>query len=111
MDFPVIDLTDEDARYAEPVRWFHPEGPSCARGNWADRMRGRADRNRDIMPPDDRVLEADETYKNAGKKARRIATRRIRRGAGPTCGPGTAPGRTTGRRPAGRPVGRAGGPG
>ena len=142
MDFPVIDQTDEDACYAELVRWLHPEGLACPRCHRADRMRvhrshrapardyrcghchrvfdaftgmslhgtkrrprepvlvvrgfaqgvpaarlareldcdraellrlrhrlqGAAYRNRDIMPPGDRVLEADETYQNAGEK-------------------------------------------
>jgi transposase-like protein len=148
MDFPIIDLMDEDACYAELVRWLHPDGLACPRCHRADRMRvhrshrapardyrcghchrvfnaftgtilhgtrrrprelvlivrgiaqgvptaqlareldcDRAEllklrhrlqeaayRNRDIMPLDDPVLEADETYQNAGEK-RRAASR------------------------------------
>jgi len=148
MDFPIIDLMDEDACYAELVRWLHPDGLACPRCHRADRMRvhrshrapardyrcghchrvfnavtgtilhgtrrrprelvlivrgfaqgvptarlareldcDRAEllklrhrlqdaayRNRDIMPLEDRVLEADETYQNAGEK-RRAASR------------------------------------
>jgi transposase-like protein len=157
MDFPIIDLMDEDACYAELVRWLHPDGMACPRCHRADRMRvhrshrapardyrcghchrvfnaftgtilqgtkrrprelvlivrgfaqgvptaqlareldcdraellklrhrlqGAAYRNRDIMPLDDRVLEADETYQNAGEK-RRTASRP----GGPAAAPG-----------------------
>jgi transposase-like protein len=157
MDFPIIDLMDEDACYAELVRWLHPDGLACPRCHRADRMRvhrshrapacdyrcghchrvfnaftgtilhgtrrrprelvlivrgfaqgvptarlareldcdraellklrhrlqGAADRNRDIMPLEDRVLEADETYQNAGEK--RGAASRSR---SPTAAPG-----------------------
>jgi transposase-like protein len=183
MDFPIADLMDEQACYAQLVAWLHPDGLACPRCHRDDRLvvhrRGRdpvldfrcghchrvfnaftgtalrgtkrrprelvlilrgfaqgvptaqlarelgcdrsellnlrhrlqglAFRNRDIMPLDDPVLEADETYQNAGeKKACRTPTRTTRRGAGPTRGPGMAPGRTTGRRSAASPVGRAG---
>lgn len=156
MDFPIIDLMDEDACYAELVRWLHPDGLACPRCHRADRMRvhrshraparddrcghchrvfnaftgtilqgtkrrprdlvlivrgfaqgvptaqlareldcdraellklrhrlqGAAYRNRDIMPLEDRVLEADETYQNAGEK-RRAASRPRRPAAAP----------------------------
>jgi transposase-like protein len=162
MDFPIIDLMDEDACYAELVRWLHPEGLACPRCHRADRMRvhrshrapardyrcghcgrvfnaftgtilhgtkrrprelvlivrgftqgvptaqlareldcdraellklrhrlqGAAYRDRDIMPLEDRVLEADETYQNAGEK-RRAASRSGR--------PATAPGQRAAR--------------
>ena len=39
MDFPIIDLMDEDACYAELVRWLHPDGLACPRCRRADRMR------------------------------------------------------------------------
>jgi len=142
MDFPIIDLMDEDACYAQLISWLHPEGLACPRCHQADRMRihrshrapvrdyrcghcGRvfnaftgtalhglrrrprelvllvrgiaqgvptaqlareldcdrsellelrhrlqdaAFRNRDRMPLDDQVLEADEAYQNAGEK-------------------------------------------
>jgi transposase-like protein len=162
MDFPIIDLMDEDACYAELVRWLHPDGLACPRCQRADRMRvhrshrapardyrcghchrvfnaftgtilqgtkrrprelvlivrgftqgvptaqlareldcdraellklrhrlqGAAYRNRDIMPLEDRVLEADETYQNAGEK----------RGAAPRSGrPAAAPGQRAAR--------------
>ena len=48
------------------------------------RLQGLAFDNRDRMPLDDRVLEADEAYQNAGKKASRSPTRRIRRAVGAT---------------------------
>ena len=144
MDFPIIDLMDEDACYSELVRWLHPDGLACPRCHRADRMRvhrshrapardyrcghchrvfnaftgtilhgtrrrprelarivrGSAQgvptaqlarelgcdrsellklrhrlqdlayRNRDIMPLEDRVLEADETYQIAGEIGR-----------------------------------------
>ena len=144
MDFPIIDLMDEDACYAQLISWLHPEGLACPRCHQADRMRihrshrapvrdyrcghcGRvfnaftgtalhglrrrprelvllvrgiaqgvptaqlareldcdrsellelrhrlqdaAFRNRDRMPLDDQVLEADEAYQNAGEKRR-----------------------------------------
>jgi transposase-like protein len=170
MDFPIIDLMDEDACYAELVRWLHPDGLACPRCHRADRMRvhrshrapardyrcghchrafnaftgtilqgtkrrprepalvvrgfaqgvptaqlareldcdraellklrhrlqGAAYRNRDIMPLDDRVLEADETYQNAGEK-RRTASRP----GGPAAAPGqrAARARHLGERP------------
>jgi transposase-like protein len=162
MDFPIIDLMDEDACYAELVRWLHPEGLACPRCHRADRMRvhrshrapacdyrcghchrvfnaftgtilhgtkrqprelvlivrgfargvptarlareldcDRAEllklrhrlqeaayRNRDLMPLEDRVLEADETYQNAGEK---------RRAASRPGGPAAAPGQRAAR--------------
>ena len=39
MDFPITDLMDEDACYAELVRWLHPDGLACPRCGQADRMR------------------------------------------------------------------------
>ena len=148
MDFPITDLMDEPACYAQLVDWLHPDGMTCPRCHQHDRMvvhrRGRdpvldfrcghchrvfnaftgtalhgikcrprelvliirgfaqgvptaqlarelgcdrsellnlrhrlqdlAFHNRDIMPLDDLVLEADETYQNAGEK-RRAASR------------------------------------
>jgi transposase-like protein len=144
MDFPITDLMDEDACYAQVVEWLHPNGFVCPRCHEGDRMvvhrrrrppvldyrcghckrvfnaftntalhgvkrrpaelvlivRGIAqgvataqlarelecDRsellnlrhrlqdlafgNRDRMPLDDKVLEADEAYQNAGEKRR-----------------------------------------
>jgi len=144
MDFPIIDLMDEQACYTQLVDWLHPDGLACARCHRHDRMvvhrRGRdpvldfrcghchrvfnaftgtalhgsrrlprelvlivrgfaqgvptaqlareldcdrsellnlrhrlqdlAFRNRDLLPLDDKVLEADETYQNAGEKRR-----------------------------------------
>jgi transposase-like protein len=180
MDFPIIDLMDEDACYAELVRWLHPDGLACPRCHRADQMRvhrsrrapardyrcghchrvfnaftgtilhgtkrrprelvlivrgfaqgiptaqlareldcdraellklrhrlqGAAYRNRDIMPLEDRVLEADETYQNAGEK-RRAASRSGRPAAAP--GQCAARARHLGERPAaGLRGGRAG---
>ena len=142
MDFPIIDLMDEQACYDQLVAWLHPDGITCPRCHRHDRMvvhrRGRAPildfrcghcrrvfnaftgtalhgskhrprelvlilrgfaqgvptaqlarelecdraellrlrhrlqdlafRNRDIMPLDDPVLEADEAFQNAGEK-------------------------------------------
>jgi transposase-like protein len=144
MDFPIAELMDEDACYAELVAWLHPDGLACPRCRKGDRMRvhrrrrppvldyrcghrGRVFnaftgtalhgvkrgpvhlvliirgfaqgvstaqlarelgcdrsellnlrhrlqdlgfRNRDRMPLDDEVLEADEAYQNAGEKRR-----------------------------------------
>ena len=144
MDFPITDLMEEQACYAQLVDWLHPDGLACPRCHRGDRLvvhrRGRdpvldfrcghchrvfnaftgtalrgikrrprelvliirgfaqgvptaqlarelgcdrsellnlrhrlqdlAFRNRDIMPLDDDVLEADETYQNAGEKRR-----------------------------------------
>ena len=46
MDFPIIDLMDEDACYATVVEWLHPEGLACPKCERNDRMvvhrRGRA---------------------------------------------------------------------
>src|SRR5262245_37034259 len=39
MDFPITDLLDEDACYAQLVRWLHPDGLACPRCRRADRMR------------------------------------------------------------------------
>ena len=39
MDFPIIDLMDEDACYAQLISWLHPEGLACPRCHQADRMR------------------------------------------------------------------------
>lgn len=162
MDFPIIDLMDEDACYAELVRWLHPDGLACPRCHRTDRMRVHrsrrapardyrcghchrvfnaftgtilhgtrrrprelvlivrgfaqgvptarlarelgcdrsellklrhrlqeaAYRDRDIMPLDDPVLEADETYQNAGEK---------RRAASRSGGPAAAPGQRAAR--------------
>jgi len=61
------------------------------------RLQGLAFRNRDIMPLDDRVLEADETYQNAGEK-RRAAPRPGRPAAAP--GQRASRARYLGERPA-----------
>jgi len=171
MDFPITDLMDEQACYAQLVAWLHPDGLACPRCRRDDRLvvhrRGRdpildfrcghchrvfnaftdtslrgtkrrprelvlilrgfaqgvptarlarelgcdrselldlrhrlqdlAFRNRDIMPLDDPVLEADETYQNAGEK-RRAAPRP----GGPAAAPGQrqARARHLGERPA-----------
>jgi transposase-like protein len=142
VDFPIVDLMDEDACYATVVEWLHPEGMACPRCGRNDRRvvhrRGRAPvldfrcghcqrvfnaftgtalrgakrrprelvlivrgfaqgvptaplareldcdrsellnlrhrlpdlafRNRDRLPLDDKVLEADATFPNAGEK-------------------------------------------
>src|SRR3954471_11033621 len=65
MDFPIIDLMDEQACYDRLVGWLHPDGFACSHCHAADRM---AFDNRDRMPLDDRAVEADEAYRNAGKK-------------------------------------------
>ena len=39
MDFPILDLMDEDACYAQLISWLHPEGLACPRCHQADRMR------------------------------------------------------------------------
>lgn len=171
MDFPITDLMDEDACYAELVTWLHPDGLACPRCRRADRMRvhrshrapvrdyrcgpckrvfnaftgtalhgsrrrpselvlivrgfargvstaqlaresdcdrsellvlrhrlqDRAYRNRDRMPLDDQVLEADEADQNAGEKRRPA-----HRSGGPTSAAGQQdPGaRHLGERPA-----------
>ena len=70
--------------------------------NLRHRLQDLAFRNRDRMPLDDEVLEADEAYQNAGEKRRPAPRPR-----GPAAAPGeqgpaaTAPGRTTGLRSAG----------
>ena len=161
MDFPITDLMDEQACYAQLVEWLHPAGLACPRCHQRDRLvvhrRGRdpvldfrcghchrvfnaftatalhgikrrarelvlivrgfaqgvptaqlarelgcdrsellnlrhrlqdrAFRNRDIMPLDDGVLEADETYQNAGEKRR--AAPRPRRPTAASCQPAT----------------------
>ena len=76
--------------------------------NLRHRLQDLAFRHRDIMPLDDPVLEADETYQNAGEK-RRAAPRpgRPAAAAGQREAPGTAPGRTIGRRSAASSGGRA----
>lgn len=179
MDFPIIDLMDEDACYATVVEWLHPEGMACPKCGRNDRMvvhrRGRAPvldfrcghckrvfnaftgtglrgakrrpselvlivrgfaqgvptaqlareldcdrsellnlrhrlqdlafRNRDRLPLDDQVLEADETFQNAGEKRR--AAPRPGRSSASAGEPGTRP-RHLGQRP---PSGlRSGGP-
>ena len=64
--------------------------------------------NRERTLLDDTVLESDEAYQDAGKKASRTATRRSRRG-GEGIRPGvTLPGAETARRSAARSGGRAG---
>jgi transposase-like protein len=171
MDFPITDLMDEQACYAQLVTWLHPDGMTCPRCHQHDRLvvhrRGRdpvldfrcshchrvfnvftgtalhgtkrrprelililrgfaqgvptaqlareldcdrsellnlrhrlqdlAFRDRDITPLDDPVLEADETYQNAGEK-RRAAPRP----GGPAAAPGQreARARHLGERPA-----------
>ena len=70
--------------------------------NLRHRLQDLAFRNRDRMPLDDKVLEADKAYQNAEeKKASRTSIRRARRGAGRTSSAATAPGRTTRLRTAG----------
>jgi transposase-like protein len=39
MDFPIAELMDEDACYAELVAWPHPDGLACPRCRRGDRMR------------------------------------------------------------------------
>ena len=171
MDFPIIDLMDEQACYAQLVDWLHPDGLACPRCHRDDRLvvhrRGRdpildfrcghclgvfnaftgtalrgikrrprelvlilrgfaqgvptaqlarerdCDRsellnlrhrlqdlafgNRDLMPLEDPVLEADETYQNAGEKRRAPP-----RSGGPTAAAGqrAARARHVGERPA-----------
>jgi len=73
------------------------------------RLQGAAFRNRDRMPLDDAVLEADEAYQNAGEKRR--AAHRPRRPAAAAREQGPRP-RQLGQRPAaglrgGRPRERA----
>jgi len=73
---------------------------SCDRSellNLRHRLQDLAFGNRDIMPLDDPVLEADETYQNAGEK-RRAAPRP----GGPTTAAGQRPARARhlGERPA-----------
>ena len=171
MDFPITDLLDEGACYAQLVTRLHPEGLACPRCRQADRIRvhrrhrapvldyrcgrcGRvfnaftgttlhgtrrrpselalivrgiaqgvptarlarelgcdrsellklrhrlqdaAYRNRDRMPLDDVVLEADEAYQNAGEK--RCAAHRPRRPAPAAGEQGSRP-RQLGQRPA-----------
>jgi transposase-like protein len=179
VDFPIVDLRDEDACYATGVEWLHPEGmagprcgrndrmvvhrrgrapvldfrcghcqrvfnaftgtawrgakrrPSelvlivrgCAQGvptaqlareldcdgsewlNLRHRLQDLAFRNRDRLPLDDQVLEADETFQNAGEKRR--AAPRPGRSSASAGEPGTRP-RPLGQRP---PSGlRSGGP-
>jgi transposase-like protein len=171
MDFPIAELMDEDACYAELVAWLHPDGfacPRCARGdrmavhrrrrpplldhrcghcgrvfnaftgtalhgvkrrpvqlvlivrgfaqgvptaqlarelgcdrsellNLRHRLQDMASRNRDRMPLDDKALEADEAYQNAGEKRRPA-----RRPRGPAAPPGEqgSGARQLGERPA-----------
>jgi hypothetical protein len=38
MDFPIIDLMDEDACYAERVAWLHPDGLASPRCGARDRL-------------------------------------------------------------------------
>jgi len=61
------------------------------------RLQDLAFRNRDRMPLDDEVLEADEAYQNAGEKGR--AAPRPRRPAAAACQQGPRP-RQLGHRPA-----------
>ena len=77
--------------------------------NLRHRLQDLAFRNRDMMPLDDPVLEADEAFQNAGEK-RHAASRPGGSAAasGQQEPAGTAPGRTTGRRSAASSVGRAG---
>jgi transposase-like protein len=171
MDFPITELMDPDACYAELVEWLHPDGfacPRCARGdrmpvhrrrrppvldhrcghcgrvfnaftgtalhgvkrspvplvlilrgfaqgvptaqlarelecdrsellNLRHRLQNLAFRNRDRMPLDDKILEADEAYQNAGEKRR--AAPRSRGPAASACEQGARP-RQLGQRPA-----------
>jgi transposase-like protein len=38
MDFPIIDLRDEDACYAKLVAWLHPDGLACLRCGARDHL-------------------------------------------------------------------------
>ncbi len=38
MDFPIIDLMDEDACYAKLVAWLHPDGLVCPQCGAGDRL-------------------------------------------------------------------------
>jgi transposase-like protein len=38
MDFPIVDLMDEDACYAQLVTWLHPDGLACPRCGARDRL-------------------------------------------------------------------------
>src|SRR5947209_20280433 len=38
MDFPIIELMDEEACYAKLVTWLHPDGFACPRCRQGDRM-------------------------------------------------------------------------
>lgn len=38
MDFPITDLMDEDACFAQMVQWLHPDGLACPRCHQDDRM-------------------------------------------------------------------------
>jgi transposase-like protein len=38
MDFPIIDLMDEGACYAQLVAWLHPDGLACPRCRARDRL-------------------------------------------------------------------------
>jgi transposase-like protein len=72
----------------------------CDRSELLDlrhRLQGAAHRGRDRMPLDDRTLEADEAYQNAGEK--RCATSRPRRPATAAWEQGPRP-RQLGERPA-----------
>ena len=72
------------------------------------RLQDAAYRNRDRMPLDDPVLEADEAYQNAGeKRVSRTATPTTRRVGVATRPAAMAAGTTTGRRSAGWSGGRA----
>ena len=39
MDFPIVDLLDEDACYAQLVAWLHPEGMACPDCHCANHLR------------------------------------------------------------------------
>jgi transposase-like protein len=49
MDFPITDLMDEDACYANLVMWLHPEGLACPRCRRADRMRIHRSRRAPVL--------------------------------------------------------------
>jgi transposase-like protein len=70
--------------------------------NLRHRLQDLAFGNRDRMPLDDKVLEADEAYQNAGEKRR--PAHRPGRPAAAACGPGRGP-RHLGDRPAAGPRG------
>lgn len=72
------------------------------------KLQDRAFLGRGLDPLEDRVVEADEAYQNAGEKGIRTATRRTRRDGGRTSGAAMGRSRTTDRRSAGSSAARPG---